>query len=57
MTDDEVAALAEGSLLQASLEVYAPLTSPGKPWNHAQSLSRVAVDAAVRFVTEAAAAP
>ena len=57
MTGDEVAALAEGSLLQASLEVYAPLTGPGKPWNRAQSLSRVAVDAAVRFVTEPAGAP
>ena len=49
---DEVRALHEGTLLQSSLELYAPLT--GEPFdNHAQSLSEVTVEAgAVEATTE-----
>lgn len=48
---DEVAALHGGSLLQASLELYAPLTENGA--NLAQSLSTISADpASTRFVAD-----
>lgn len=53
MTSDEVEALHDGRLLQASLEIYAPLadnTSVGTA-NRAQSLAEIAIDPKVRFLS------
>jgi lysophospholipase L1-like esterase len=52
-TQDEVAALHGGTLLQASLEVYAPLAGdgPAATLNLAQSLAEIAIDPAVRSVS------
>jgi len=42
LNSDEVAALHSGTLLQASLELYAPLAEDGA--NQAQSLSELTID-------------
>jgi lysophospholipase L1-like esterase len=58
LTGDEVAALHGGALLQASLEVYAPLSDAAMPLNRAQSLTPLTVDPeAVSFMTAPAASP
>jgi hypothetical protein len=53
MTSDEIEALHDGRLLQASLEVYAPLVTgkAGQSANLAQSLSKIRIDPKVRFLS------
>ena len=58
LNDDEVRALHGGRLLQASLEIYAPLRGENPAANHAQSLSEVHIDGtAVQFSPDPVAAP
>ncbi len=58
LTGDEVAALHGGTLLQASLEVYAPLADAAMPVNRAQSLTPITLDpTAVTFMAAPAASP
>jgi hypothetical protein len=53
LNGDEVSALHSGELLQASLEVYAPLSGQDPVANRAQSLSKIrANETAVRFRTD-----
>jgi lysophospholipase L1-like esterase len=49
LNSDEVAAIHDGALLQASLEIYAPLSSTHRSAaeNRAQSLAEISVDSAV----------